>query len=350
MELHEEIKRIQSIMGLKSEMINEGPIKRSTTTSPSSGWCTSEQTQVYDNLVNTVYPPLLSQAIKWWSDWLSSPITKEKFIKNYINTGFFTDPKNPNLQTDEIFKGYFNILNQIKLVPYGSCKDGEYNSPYFAYATKDTKNIYVNTAFTDLDKQSILEIFIHEVQHILYFYQPLNPSEKIDNCFTKKTFIKGRVFQKLKNVFRSIFNKNTPAAISDKSINNIASSFNIPVESAKKVYEWFSGEIETQKKKGMESYISDTNELQSRITGIRQRLGIAPGENITAENFKPFITELINSNNPDEYFTKLNEDSLNFYWLLLFWGYKGFNDLNSVLPQMNSLAYQKNDAGTDNVA
>ena len=100
----------------------------------------------------------------------------------------------------------------------------------------------------------------------------------------------------------------------------------------------------------MESYILDTNELQSRITGIRQRLGIAPGENITAENFKPFITDLINSSTPDEYFNKLNKDSINFYWLLLFWGYKGFNDLNSVLPQMNSLAYQKNKSGTDNVA
>ena len=348
MELHEEITRIKSIMGLKSEIINENPIKRIT---PSSGWCTSEQTQVYDNLVNTVYPPLVSQAIKWWSDWLSSPITKEKFIKNHINTGIFTDPKNPNPQTDEIFKGYFDILNQIKLVPYGSCKDGEHNSPYYAYVTENTKNnVYVNTEFTDLDKQSLLEIFIHEVQHILYFYQPLNPSEKIDNCFTKKTFIKGRVFQKIKNIFRSIFNKNTPSAISDKSINNIVSSFNIPVESAKKVYEWFIGEIDTQKKKGMESYILDTNELQSRITGIRQRLGIAPGENITAENFKPFITDLINSSTPDEYFNKLNKDSINFYWLLLFWGYKGFNDLNSVLPQMNSLAYQKNKSGTDNVA
>jgi len=344
MELHEELKRIHEIMRVNSNLLNEGIIK------PSAVACTPEQTKTYDNLVNNVYPPLLSQAIKWWNDWLSSPITKEKFIKNYMNSGLFTDPKNPNPKADEIFKGYFNVLSQIKLVPYGSCKDGNYNSPFFAYVSKGTNNIYVNTAQTDLDNQTILEIFIHEVQHLLYFYQPLNPTVKIDNCFTKKTFVKGRVFQKIKNIFSSILKKNTPTVISDKVTNNIASSFGIPVESAKKVYDYIIGEIQFQKNKGQEDYILDDNETQSRIMGIRQRLGIAPGANITVENFKPFITDLINSTDTESYFKKLNKDSANFYWLLLLWGYKGFNDLNSVLTQMNSLAFQKNKTDTGNVA
>ena len=345
MELHEEITRIKSIMGLKLEIINEDPIKMKRNT-PSSGWCTSEETKVYDNLVNTVYPPLLASSIKWWNDWLSSPITKEKFIKN--NKGNLKDPKT---EADEIFKGYFNILSQIKLVPYGVCKDGNPGSPNYAYVTDDkTNNIYVNTKHVDMDSQSLLEIFTHEVQHLLYFYYPLNPWEKVDNCYTVKTFKKGSLFQKLKNLLSSSTKQTEPTSESGNTINNITTSFGIPIESSTKVYNEINGEIEKQKKWGYEDYISDPNENLSRITGVRQRLNIVPGTDITTNDFKPYIDGLINSQNSDEYFTKLNKDSLNFYWLLLYWGYKGFADFNGLLSSMNQLAQQKNKSVTDNVA
>jgi hypothetical protein len=88
----------------------------------------------------------------------------------------------------------------------------------YAYVTKDSSPIiYVNTTHTNLDPQSITEIFIHEVQHLLYFYQPLNPTIKIEDCFTTKTYVKGGVFQKLKNLF------NTTKRQTNKVFNNISS-------------------------------------------------------------------------------------------------------------------------------
>ena len=50
--------------------------------------CTPEDMKVYENLVNTLYPEQLSSAIKWWDEWLKSPITKNKFIKNNNLTNY----------------------------------------------------------------------------------------------------------------------------------------------------------------------------------------------------------------------------------------------------------------------
>jgi len=344
MKLHEEIKRIHEIMGVNSNVLTEGfGIKPDA----NGNFCSGEDLEKYNNLVNNVYPQLLKEAIKWWEDWLKSPITKEKFIEN--NKGTI---KNPKSEADKIFEGYLNVLSQIKLVPYGICKNGKPGATqYYMYVTDDkTNNIYVNTGFKDIDNQSLLEVFIHEVQHLLYFHFPLNPSEKVDKCFTVKTFKKGSIFQKLKNLFKRRNKGTEPTVVSGTAINNIATSFSIPVESATKVYNEINKEIQMEKDKGYESYISDHNENLSRITGVRKRLNLVPGDEITVKDFKPFIDELVSTQNPDEYFQKLNEESLNFYWLLLYWGYKGFADFNGLLSSMNQLAYQKNQTNTDNVA
>ena len=296
--------------------------------------CTPEDTEIYNNLVNKIYPTQLNTAIKWWEDWLKNPITKDKFIQN-----------NPDIQDpNKIFEGYFNLLKTIKIVPYGQCTKLKSNEHY-AYVTMNSSPIiYVNATHTDLDLQSITEIFIHEVQHLLYFYQPLNPTIKIEDCFTTKTYVKGGVFQKLKNLF------NTTKRQTNKTFNNISSVLQIPVESAQKIHKYITEEIEIQKSRGRENYISNMNENSSRIMGIRQKLNIKPGVNITKEQFMPYFNNLINSQTPDKYFTELNKTDVNFYWLILYWGYKGFNDIDSLLSGLNSLAYQKNKSNYENVA
>lgn len=297
--------------------------------------CTPEDMKVYENLVNIIYPEQLSIAIKWWNEWLKSPITKNKFIKN-----------NPGVQDpDKIFEGYFNTLNNIKIVPYGKCSKNNETNEHYAYVSinDSSPSIYVNTRYHNLDKQTIIELFVHEVQHILYKYHPLNPSIKIDNCFTPKTYVKGGVFQKIKNLF------STTKKQSNKITNNISSILQIPLESAQKIQTYILQEIEFQKNKGKEDYISSDNENLSRIMGIRQKFNIKPGVEITKEQFIPYFNNLINSKTPDTYFTELNKTDTDFYWLILHWGYKGFTDLNSLLSGLNSLAYQKNNKVDNNI-
>ena len=297
--------------------------------------CTPEDMKVYENLVNTLYPEQLSSAIKWWDEWLKSPITKNKFIKN-----------NPDVQDpNKIFEGYFNILKNIKIVPYGKCSKNIGPSEQYAYVKPNdsSPNIYVNATFSDLEQQTILEILVHEVQHLLYFYHPLNPSVKVDNCFTPKTYVKGGIFQKVKNLF------NTTKKLNNKINNNISSTLQIPLESAQKIQKYILQEIEVQKSRGREDYISNDNENLSRIMGIRQKFNIKPGVEITKEQFMPYFNNLINSKTPDKYFSELNKTDTNFYWLILYWGYKGFTDLNSLLSGLNSLAYQKNNKRDENI-
>lgn len=340
MKLHSEIKRIHEIMGIDSNIIIEG-----ITPNEKGNFCSGEELEKYNNLVNNVYPQLLKESVKWWEDWLKSPITKQKFIEN--NKGTIKSSED----ADKVFEGYYNILSQIKLVPYGRCVNGKLGeSQYYMYVTDDkTNNIYINTG-QDIDNQSLLEVFIHEVQHLLYYYFPLNPSEKVDNCFTVKTFKRGSIFQKLKNLFKRKKKVTDSNSVSTTAINNIVTSFSIPTESATKVYNELNNEIQLQKDRGMESYISDHNEHLSRITGVRKRLNIVPGAEITVNDFKPFIDGLATTQNPDEYFKKMGQESLNFYWLLLYWGYQGFGDFNGFLSSINQLAYQKNTNNTDNFA
>ena len=67
--------------------------------------CAPEDIEIYNNLVNNIYPTQLNIAIKWWEDWLKNPITKDKFIQN-----------NPDIQDpNKIFEGYFNLLKTIKI-------------------------------------------------------------------------------------------------------------------------------------------------------------------------------------------------------------------------------------------
>lgn len=70
----------------------------------------------------------------------------------------------------------------------------------YAFVNQTTpENIYVNCSLTDDDPLGTL---IHEIQHLLYYIKPLNPSITIENVFLKpgdkKLSIKD-VYDSLKN-------------------------------------------------------------------------------------------------------------------------------------------------------
>jgi hypothetical protein len=272
-------------------------------------------------------------AIEFWRNWLNNPITKEK-IKKGNN---FDDNK-----IDEVYKQYFNTLNKINFVYAGLCTEIRYDNGFYAWVTEgdSNPNVYVSL-WNNMNRSDefIEETLIHEVQHILYFIQPMSPELKIDNCFNVKT--KNKV-SGLKKIISNLFKFNKKPNINLKGIIN---NFGIDNESAKKVYDFFNLELEREKQRGKEGYITNTNENYSRVMELRKKFNINPGENLTISNFKPFIDELLKSTDYNSYFNWLNKHSAGVYYFLLHWAYKGFTDFNMLLNDVNSLAMQQYDRG-----
>jgi len=292
--------------------------------------CTPENKEKFDDLVTNVYPTQLKVAIKWWEDWLKSPITKQKFIQNNPNE------KNP----DNVFSTYFQKLSQIELLPYGPCSTDKTNSygeaiAYVNIADEPKSIIHVNTKYNTLETQVIIDTFIHEIQHILYNYYPLNPLDKIDACFTPKTYFKGAIAQRIKKIFN--FSNKTSNNVSNNLINKISKDIGVSAESAKKLYD----SIMSTKQRS-EEYVGNFNELSSRIFTIKQKLKLKPGENITKEMIIPYINSAINSENPVSYLMDAKSTSFDINYIILYWGYRGFTDLTSLLSGFNQLAFQKN--------
>jgi hypothetical protein len=299
----------------------------------------SERTVCGENDMKLVEPvkerinKLLPIAINFWRQWLENPVTKEK-IKNGNN---FDDNK-----IDEVYKQYFDLLNNVKLVYVGFCTEIPNDNGFYAWVTQgdSNHNVYVSL-WNNIYQPDVFieETLVHEIQHMLYFIQPMSPELKIDNCFNTKT--KNKV-SGLKNIISKLFgSKNKPKI----NLDGIISNFGIDKVSAKKVNDFFNLEVESTKQKGKEGYILDTNEAYSRIMELRKKFNINPGENLTTNNFKPFIDELLKSTDYNSYFDWLNKQSAGVYHFLLHWAYKGFPDFNMLLNDVNSLAMQQYDKG-----
>lgn len=298
--------------------------------------CSEDERKVYTNLVTNVYPVQLKVAIKWWEDWLKNPITKDKFIKNY-----------PDIQDhNKIYEGYFTLLSKITFTPYGKCSNSSGDKKHYMYVNTNSPTIiYVNTELSQ-DLETITESFVHEVQHLLYFYKPLNPDIKINQCFKPETYKKGIVYNMIKGLFN---NPKKQINKGDEQINNISKDLNVPLESAKKIHKYIVDEIQNQIKKGQEGYIHDETESLSRIMSIRQRNNIKPGTNITKQFFMSYINQLITSKDYNQYWDYMNQKNTDVYWILLNWGARKFPPLDGVLNKMNQLAFNKTSGSENNI-
>ena len=294
--------------------------------SDNNEYCTPEKKEKYDNLVNNIYPEQLKIAIKWWEDWLSSDITKKKFVEN-----------NPTLtNSDSVYETYLKILKEIQISPYGSCSEPPEINDEIAYVnqTDDTK-IRMNTNI-NLDNQIIIDALIHEIQHVLYFYYPINPDVKIDDCFTTKTYKKGLGFQKIKNLFTK--NKRQ----SNNIIGTISKDLQISTESAKKLYDAIIS-INNEDT----GYVGSYTEVLSRIYTVRRMLNIKPSDNITKDMLKPYFEYIINSQNPIEYLSDASSKYYDINLLILYWGYSGFKDIDKLLNGLNQMAFNQNKEGNN---
>ena len=274
------------------------------------------------------YTPLLKQAQDYWKKWLSSPITKQKFRTNWNvqlkNEKQLFPSMIDGKKVDDIFEEYTDCINNLKLVFYDNTMSetpsGNIRTEKDAYAfvmEGTPEDIYVNCSLTDEDPLGSL---IHEIQHLLYYIKPLNPSITIKNVFLKP----GDKKISIKDLFQSNY-KNTN---NSKDLINASQFLDVEENT-------LNGWLRSSKvaKPSDPGYVCSETEKASNIQSVRNLLNIKPGQNITPQMLKPYI-------NGEKYHTDID-------WILMCWASKGFKDINLFLSDLNKLAYQKTNQ-TDN--
>ncbi len=280
----------------------------------------------------------LPKAIKWWKDWLSDPITKQKFENNWDtkikNISILSVYQIYNkISADRAYEKYFELLNNIHLHFYNR-KTIEINGNVvvhgaLAFVTKPDGNIYVNCSSSSAKNVEQVEaLLIHEIQHMIYEIKPLNPTKKIGSSFDSKNCnIESR--EQIKSNLSSNTKNNTKNY--SPIINSTAKKLGVKPEH---ILHW---EKETKRVKDPSDpdYICRETEKMSNIMSMRRTLNIKPGGNITYNMLKPYITS-------EKY-------DIDVFWFLCCWVEKGYPDFNQMLNNINQLALKKTESTNKNI-
>lgn len=257
----------------------------------------------------------LEKAKNYWIQWLSNPITKNKFLNNWKKV----EKNMTSAKVENIFKKYIDSLKVLKLYYYDNKSESDpLLKDAYAYVNESNPDkIFVNCSQNDRDPYGTL---IHEIQHMLYDIKPLNPEVQIANVFvnsnTKKSTIETFFdFFKTSNQQSNQSMELRNIEINSKKVGTTSDTLKSLLRKAK---------FEENKDPG---YACRETEKMSNITSIRKTLGVKPGQNITKEMVLPYI--------------KGEKNHTDVSWVLFCWALKGFPDLNGMLNKMNQLAYQK---------
>lgn len=247
----------------------------------------------------------LTPAKNYWIQWLSNPITKQKFKKNW-------NIKNDG-KVNDIFKEYIDVLNKLTLVFYDNF-NVKHQDTRWAYAyvnlEEDNTKIYVNCS--NLDKTPY-ETLVHEIQHILYHIKPLNPEKQVGDVFVTNNTVKMSP--------QDFFNVVNSTSTVNQSIQDTSKKYGFNTNTLSELLS--NAKYHEKRRPG---YVCSETEKMSNIMAVRKYLGIKPGENITKEMLEPYISGY--------------KHQTDIGWILLCWALKGFGDVNVMLNKMNNLAYQ----------
>jgi hypothetical protein len=261
------------------------------------------------------WSPHLKSAKDFWIQWLSSPITKSKFKKNW---GVGVDNKIDGISVDDLFKRYINTLNALDIVYYDNVTppyDDVEDAFAFVIESEPTK-VFVNCSQND---KTPYESLIHEIQHTLYNVKPLNPDVKIGDVFVRHGT--------KKMTPKDFFNTKT------------STDYNKNIELVSKQYEvdknvlvnWLSKAKNYEKTNP--GYSCETTEKMSNIMAIRKYFNLKPGGDITKEMLIPYINK--------------QKHQTDIAWILYCWALNNFPDINVMLNKINQLAYQNTKQNND---
>ena len=345
MNLQENITRLKQLMGVLSEQDTNTEVQ------------TKDFSECKKN-VETKFTEAKNFIIKWISD----PKTKEKFKKNW---GVGQDNLIPTEQyrymdsyaesdnVDDIFNGYLELLKKIQpdfyfkgddkslINQFRNTEISDNNDPKSAIAfvnkglSKETVLINCGEFMTHSEQLSIL---IHEIQHLLFFYFPFNPGEKIHNIFntvdTKAYSEIGRMYDTFNKILDGINTQNLINVSQKYGIdkNILEDWFKEAVSKAENKLPSKDGEI-TQSSNYYYLYSCNENEKMSNIMGLRSDLNVSPTENINYQDIIPFI--------------KKEKTNTNATWLIICWALNGYIDIQEWIGKMNLLALNKQSSSGD---
>jgi hypothetical protein len=291
--------------------------------------------------------------------WISDPKTKEKFKKNF-EVGqdnlipqkhlLYSEMRNPSV--DEIFNGYLELLEKIQFDFFSPGDDkslmNQLNLNTENQSNREDAIAFVNKLISDktvlincekyLKKSDQLSILIHEIQHLLFLYFPLNPGEKIHNIFNtvdaQSAWEKGRMYKTFDKILDGINTQNLMNVSQKYGIDkNILEDWFLEVKTkAGNKLPSKDGEI-TQPSNYPYVYSCNENEKMSNIMGLRSYLNISPTDNINYQDIIPFIKK--EKNNPDAAF------------LIRCWALNGYIDIQKWISKMNLLALNKPSSSGD---
>jgi hypothetical protein len=254
----------------------------------------------------------LPRAKKYWKEWVLHPTTLKKMVQSYKMDESFIKQKISN---------YIDIINAIEIIYLN-----EPNKTYFAYVYGQEKIIYVNCGLWDSDTYGTL---IHEIQHILYSFFPINPAIKIEGSFVNSQT------QKL-NASSTIgkFPRGGKINHSDRTIRLVQFSSaikkdfpNVDNKTIDLVRDYWLSELEDERDN--ESYICQKTEKMSNIMSMRKTFNVGPSDKITLDMIKPYVFG--------------DEFNVDVFWFLLCWAKNGFVGLKETINKVNSLAIKNRD-------
>ena len=344
MNLQENITRLKQLMGVLSEQ-DEGK---------------EVQPKNFSECRKNVEDKFI-EAKNFLTKWISDPKTKEKFKKNWrvgqdnlipLESYRYIESYNQSDNVDDIFNGYLELLKKIQPDFYfkgdektlingfrsNEISDDDPNSATaFVNKSISKETVLINCA-QFMEHTDQLSVLIHEIQHLLFFYFPLNPGEKIHNIFntvdTQAYSEVGRMYDTLDRI---------SGGINTQNLMNVSQKYGIDKTILE---EWFneavskSGNKLPSKDSGYSLasdynyiYSCNENEKMANIMGLRSDLNISPTENINYQDIIPFI--------------KKEKKSANAKWLIICWALNGYIDIQKWIGKMNLLALNKPSSSGD---
>ena len=289
---------------------------------------------------------LMSQAKDWWLKWLSDPITKQKFKKNW-NVG-------PNgilkgTKVDDIFKNYIEIINKTTADYYSSYSPVTFVNKFDTSkipGLSDSSMAFVKPEDFGRDKmiincsniegQDMLATIIHEIQHLLFDYFPLNPENKIQQIYSSKNTTLYDPFKRFDQVAKATLSGESEdpdklEGINMGNLKEVSKKYNI---SEKTLMDWYKTALIETRRGFQANYVCNETEKMSNIIALRKNLNLTPSKNFSYKDFLPFINK--------------QKEDVDAEWLILCWSLNGFPDIEGWISRINQLAVQKSKSAPNN--
>jgi hypothetical protein len=289
---------------------------------------------------------LMNQAKDWWLKWLSDPITKQKFKKNW-NVGSNGILK--GTKVDDIFKNYIDIINKTTADYYSANNPVTFVNKFDTSklpGLSDTSMAFVNPEKFGRDKMfincsyieegDVLATIIHEIQHLLFDYFPLNPENKIQQIYSSKNTTLYDPFKRFDQVAKIAMSGGTEdpeklEGINMENLKIVSKKYNISEETLKN---WYITALVQTRKGFTANYVCNETEKMSNIISLRKNLNLTPSKNFSYKDFLPFINK--------------QKEDVDAKWLILCWALNGFPDIEGWINRINQLAVQKSKSTPNN--